>query len=346
MNPAGNRPSSHSDQVRQRRAQHSQEKPKRMVYQAHSPVVTPTVLVRGLRIGTPVVQRAKTKTRRIHSVSMGSSGAEMILPALPNIRPGWRLLSGFLVILMGTMLYFIYTTPQLKVPAPSISGIKRLSASDVLAVLNLTDTPVFMINPDQAKAKLVKSFPELTDISVKVLLPAKVVVSVRERQPVMAWTYKGQTDWIDKDGFVFPKKGTAASLLNIESDKAAPILKSKVAQTSSITAAAPVLLLNINSKPAPATTGSSKQIDPVIMTALTSLSKQMPKKTVLVYTDKNGFGWKDPHGWQIFIGNSLDNLNEKLLVYKGIVDQLNKNGIQPSMISVENIDAPYYRLEQ
>ena len=277
---------------------------------------------------------------------MGNNGAEMILPALPIIRPGWRLLSGFLVILIGSMLYFVNTTPQLKVPAPSIMGIKRLNASDVQAVLNLANMPVFMVNPDQAEAKLAKSFPELTDISVKVLLPAKVVVSVRERQPAIAWTYKSQTDWIDKDGFVFPKRGAAGSLLNIESDQAPPLLKSKDIQASSNTATASFLFFNIDSKPAPKTTSSSKQIDPAILSALTSLSKQMPKKTVLAYTDKDGFGWRDPHGWQVFIGSSLDNLDEKLLVYKGIVDQLNKDGIQPSLIGVENIDAPYYRLEQ
>jgi len=346
MSPAGNHPQSRSEQVRQRRAQNSQQKLNRVVYQAHSPAVTPTVLVRGGRIGTPVIHRAKTKTRRKYSVAVGSNGAEMILPALPIIRPGWRLLSGFLVILMGSMLYFVYTTPQLKVPAPRIIGIKRLNASDVQAVLNLTNMPIFMVNPDQATVKLAKSFPELTDISVKVLLPADVVVSVIERQPAIAWTYKSQTDWIDKEGFVFPKRGAAGSMLNVESDQAPPLMKSNDSLASSNTTAVSFLFFNIGSSPALATASTSKQLDPAILSALTSLSKQIPKKTTLAYTNQYGFGWKDPHGWQVFIGSSLDNLNAKLLVYKGIVDQLTKEGVQPSMISVEHIDAPYYRLEQ
>ncbi|MDR3575915.1 MAG: FtsQ-type POTRA domain-containing protein [Anaerolineaceae bacterium] len=349
MSPAENRPLSRSEQVRQRRAQTGQgKKPIRMVYQAHSTAITPSILVRGGRIGTPVVQRAKTKTRRKYSVAMGNTGAEMILPALPIIRPGWRLLSGFLVILMGSLLYFVYTTPQLKVTAPTILGIKRLNASDIQAVLNLTNTPIFMVNTDQATANLAKSFPDLTDISVQIVLPAKVVVSVRERQPAIAWTYNSETVWIDKDGFVFPKKGTAGSLLSINADQAPPLLKSKNSQGSPNTTSTSFLLFNAGSTPAPtaAATSSLKQIDPTILNALISLSKQMPKKTVLAYTGKNGFGWKDPHGWQVFIGSSLDNLDAKLLVYKGIIAQLNKDGIQPSMISVEHIDAPYYRLEQ
>jgi len=346
MSPAEDRPQSRSEQVRQRRSQNSQEKLNRVVYQSHSPAITPTVLVRGGRIGTPVVQRAKTKTRRKYSVAMGNTGAEMILPALPIIRPGWRLLSGFLVILLGSMIYFAFTAPQLKVAAPTIVGIKRLNASDVQAVLNLTNMPVFMINTDQATASLTKAYPELTDISVQIVLPASVAVSVRERQPIIAWTYKGQTAWIDKDGFVFPQKGTVGSLLNIESDQSPPLLKSKDSQISPTTTSASFLLFNTGSKPAQKTTSSPKQINPDIMSALTLLSKQMPKKTVLAYNEKNGFGWKDPHGWQVFIGSSLDNLDAKLLVYKGIIAQLNKDGIQPSMISVAHIDAPYYRLEQ
>jgi cell division protein FtsQ len=346
MSPTENRPQSRSEQVRQRRAQLNQEKGKRVIYQAHSAAVTPSILVRGGRVGTPVVQRAKSKTRRKLSVAMGSTGAEMILPSLPNIRPGWRLLSGFLVILMSSMLYFVYTTPELKVTAPSIMGLKRLKATDLQAVLNLTNMPIFMVSTKEAESALAKSFPELTDISVKVLLPAKVVVSVTERQPAIAWTYKGQTDWIDNEGYVFPKRGTAGSLLTIESDQAPPILKSITSKVSSNTTGASFLFFNIGSKPAPKTTSSPNKIDPVVLNALNSLSKQMPKKTVLAYTGKDGFGWKDPHGWQVFIGNSLDNLNEKLLVYKGIVGQLNKAGIQPSMINVEHIDAPYYRLEQ
>lgn len=346
MSPVDNRPLSRSEQVRQRRAQQSQQRTKHVVYQAHSPAATPSILVRGGRIGTPVIQRAKTKTRRKYSVAIGSSGAEMLLPSLPIIKPGWRLLSGFFVLSLSFMLYFVNTTPQLKVPAPTIMGIKRLNAADIQAVLNLTNMPVFMINPDQATAKLAKSFPELTEISVQIVLPAQVVVLVRERQPIVAWTFNGQTDWIDKDGVVFPPKGKVSSLLNIESDQAPPILKAMNNPVPSKTSAVSFLFFNIGSKPASITASSPKLIDPTILSALTRLSKQMPKKTVLAYTNKNGFGWKDPHGWQVFIGNSLDNLDAKILVYKGIVDQLNKNGIQPSMISVEHIDAPYYRLEQ
>ena len=208
MSSDENRPLSRSEQVRQRRSQQrSQEKASRVVYQAHAASVTPSILVRGGRIGTPVVQRAKTKTRRKYSVAIGNNGAEMLLPALPIIRPGWRLLSGSLVILIGLMLYFVYTAPMFKVPAPTILGIKRLNASDIQAVLDLTNTSIFTVNPNQATAQLAKSFPELTDISVQIVLPATIVVSVRERQPIIAWTYKGLTVWIDKSGFVFPEIG-------------------------------------------------------------------------------------------------------------------------------------------
>ena len=47
------------------------------------------------------------------------------------------------------------------------------------------------------RAALVKSFPELSDISIKVGFPAFVSIQAVERNPVLAWKQKDQLLWID-----------------------------------------------------------------------------------------------------------------------------------------------------
>jgi hypothetical protein len=86
-------------------------------------------------------------------------------------------------------------------------------------------------------------------------------------------------------------------------------------------------------------------VDPAIIDAASLLKSQMPENSSLVYSKLNGLGWNDPRGWQVYFGLSFNDMPEKLAMYQSIVDQLTQNNIKPSLISVENIHAPYYRLE-
>ena len=82
-----------------------------------------------------------------------------------------------------------------------------------------------------------------------------------------------------------------------------------------------------------------------IINAIGILKAQMPENSNLVYGTLNGLGWNDSRGWKVFFGVNLDDMQEKLIMYQAIVDQLTQKEIKPSVISVENIHAPFYRLE-
>lgn len=87
-------------------------------------------------------------------------------------------------------------------------------------------------------------------------------------------------------------------------------------------------------------------IDPVVNNAIRKLSAMMPAGTTLVYNSKNGVGWNDPNGWNVYVGTDLSNLDQKLIVYRSVVAYVQQAHYKPSMISVEYVHAPYYRLEQ
>ena len=84
---------------------------------------------------------------------------------------------------------------------------------------------------------------------------------------------------------------------------------------------------------------------PDLVKAVLVLSKQAPKNTALVYDAQHGLGWKDARGWEVYFGDAQD-VTMKLRVYKAIINQLMADDTQPTLVSVEYVHAPYYRLEK
>ena len=72
----------------------------------------------------------------------------------------------------------------------------------------------------------------------------------------------------------------------------------------------------------------------------------MPADTMLVYDSEHGLGWNDPNGWEVYFGAEDQDMEMKLSVYQAMVERLQSEGIQPALISVEYVHAPYYRMER
>jgi hypothetical protein len=51
----------------------------------------------------------------------------------------------------------------------------------------------------------------------------------------------------------------------------------------------------------------------------------------------------DSNRWAVFIGLSTARIDQQMIVYNAIVEELKKQGVTPSMVSVEHVDAPFYR---
>jgi len=79
---------------------------------------------------------------------------------------------------------------------------------------------------------------------------------------------------------------------------------------------------------------------------ITALSMNLPEGSNLVFDPQYGLGWNDPKGWKVFFGHSYQESALKLQVYQIMLDHLAKENIQPTMISVEYPNAPFYRVEQ
>lgn len=340
-NPSAN---TRADKLRQRRTDQTKQRVERVGSYARNPVhASPPVVSRSRSVGRPVMQRAaKARPRRIFFLNLGTN-VEVATPALPVIRPGWRILSSLLVLALSGLLLFVLSTSTFKVQSAQLTGFKRVSLSDVEAVIKLQNRLIFTIEPEVLKTTLAKSFPELIDIKVQVGLPAQVSIQAAERTPVLAWRQKDSTVWVDAQGYTFHPRGSEAPALLVESSEVPPLYPVPVVKPTQAPGSTPT------PKPTavpPSIIAPGMRLDLKLVASALTLSKYMPAKTNLAYSPTDGLGWKDARGWTVYFGMTLDDLELKISMYQAIVDQLTKQGTKPSLISIKDIDAPYYRTER
>ena len=337
-----------SELLRQRRTQRSGQRTSRSGLMARKPVKSQPVMVRNVSAPSlkPVAARRvgrKTQPRRQFYYSLGATGAELRLPALPIVNPGWRLLSGLLAVVFCLSLYMLWNDARFVIEDVDIAGLQRLDPADVAAVMDVRNLSIIEIHPAQIADQLSLAFPELMDIEVGIAFPAAVGVSATERQPKISWHNGDQVYWIDPEGMVIPPRGELAeSLVAITANSQPPLIALPLpAETDAAKGGKPGKAIPVTSEPI-----WGRQVDPAFLKATEELRPYIPAESNLVYNSASGLGWTDPRGWQVFIGQTLANIDQKLVVYQSVVDALGQRGIIPSMISVEHVHAPFYRTEQ
>lgn len=280
----------------------------------------PPVLMRTEAPAVVPQARSHRKNRRRYDVALSVPGAEVRLPAVPTFHLGWRLLSGVLVIALAGLLYFLWSAPMFRVTAPEINGLQRLTQADMDTVIGVSDDSIFSIDPTRIHQDLQQAFPEAAAITVEVKLPAALVVTVDERIPVLSWTKDGKETWVDADGTLFPPRGSADGLVIVDGNL--PTVMSTDGKTALRLAA------------------------PGIVSAIKQMSILAPKKSRLIYDAEHGLGWSDKKGLKVFFGMDSNNMPLKLQIYLSLVKRLSEEGVRPSMISLEYMNAPYYKVER
>lgn len=315
----------------------------RRVFDARSESAPPVMVRGGMsgmafgRVANSRLQKQRAPRRRI-DVPLRSTGAEIRLPSIPFIQAGWRSISLLMVIMLSACLFLMWKAPMFQVNAVEADGLKRLTVNDLYAVMGTTGKSVFALDPNALRQALSQAFPEFSKISVRINLPASVKVVVTERQPVIDWTQDGVETWVDGEGVAFPPRGTVETpLVQVEGYGTAP---SETPASSAEGAEAPgIPMMQTISKPA-------MKLSSEMVSAILALGAKMPADTVLVYDSERGLGWNDPNGWEVFFGDENQDMEMKLVVYQALVERLKNDGIQPALISVEYIHAPYYRMER
>ena len=319
---------------------------------APSTPYVPPVMVRSSMAAQAPVARKRGKTRRRYDVALGVPGAEMRLPALPQVRVGWRLISLVMVALLGAALYQLWNSPKYQVDNVKVSGLQRISSDQVNADLQVAGQPVFSLNPGAMREQLLKDFPEFKSVAVSVGWPNKVTVTVSDRLPVLTWQQDGGSLFVDADGMAFaPRSGEKPLGPVVQASSAPPALLTgqQPAQTNVQDQLAAITQGSAGGQAALASASQPvalrSWLTPQMVTGILILAKQAPKGTSIVYDRQHGLGWKDAGGWNDYFGDGQD-MAMKLNVYKAIVQQLKSEDVTPDFISVEYVHAPYYHTQQ
>ena len=356
-------PTDRADEARQRRSQRSQARANTVTNRVIHPVRNRPVTVRGNTFGSPIHQQVGTKrARRQFYVTMDQHGAEMRLPALPVINPGWRLLSALLAILALAGIITMWSSSFFRIVSVEVTGLQRINPDELTASLRLENLSIVEIDPGAIMQAIAKEYPELVNIQVALEMPSFISISAAERQPVLAWRKGDQVSWVDTEGMIIPARGEAGLLVTVVSENdlpRAPLAVEEItaqAQTAEAQAEAgteapakPGLLAQLTNAAEKKTLEKEiilEKADPRLMAAAQDLSKRLPPETGIVYQQDHCLGWADTQGWQVYIGRDLNQFEAKFEMYQKITSYLADQGIQPALVSVEHLNAPFYRLEQ
>lgn len=262
-----------------------------------------------------------------------------------RFKPGWRVLSLLIVGLLSYTLLIAWRSPEYRISEVKITGLQRITKEEVLSKVIVTGLPVFAIIPENIAAQIITAFPEFREVTVKVGLPANLTIKIIERQPMITWQSKDTQIWIDSEGYLIPARGQADAMLTIQANSLPPYqLRSHIDE--------PETLGVIRDKPyfkpnpsALAFFAVPKQIDGTLLTSILQLNAWMPNEKSLLFQKQRGIGWKEARGWEVFVGQKLEGINDKMVMYETIVRELEKEGISPTLLSVEFLHAPYYRTD-
>ena len=278
------------------------------------------------------------RPKRHFDIALSSPGVEIRLPAFPAISLGWRLLSVVLAVGLFVLLYHLWTSPLYQVQAAELEGNHYLNHEDVNQMLNLYNKPIFMIDPQQIEMDLQRAFRDLlVDSSIQVIWPATVIVTVHERQPIIAWEQGGETVWVDAEGVSFDPVDENTDLIKVSAAGEPP---------------APIIFKNSQANDQEELDNVEENFEPTafmsseMVAAIVTAEDYLPSNTTLNFDPKHGLGWHDKkRDWDIYFGMDVSNIEQKLIVYKSIRAQLKQENVSPALISVEHLHAPYYRLE-
>jgi hypothetical protein len=259
--------------------------------------------------------RGYRRPRRRYDLSLGQEAA--IALRLPSLfLPGFwsRFLSLLLLIPTLLAIHSCLSSARFQVGTAAVQGSELLGDTQVRSIAGIGGQSIFTVDTRGAVASLM-AHPEIAAAKVKVILPNQVLIEVRERRPIAVWNDGGRTWWLAADGVAFIERAALPGMVEVVS-------------------AEPVL--DISDDP------QRPAIDPEIVGGLERLSADLPKGAALQYDSLHGFGFEDPRGWHAYFG-AYGDMDSKIAVYQAIVRHLLSEGINASIVSVEQPSTSYYR---
>lgn len=340
MSPSSSAKQTRSEQIRNRRQ--VQSTPKKSLKKQPTMPIKQTSPQKVTTRRTASTSSAKTgyqynANRRKVYVPLKTPGAEISFPSLPNFQVGWRLSSFLIAVISLVAVIGLKNSSIFKINQVELNGALRVPPEEVLAKINVANLSIVDVQPGDLENQVLAAFHDLKSVRVSVGLPAAITMDVVERVPAVLWDMEDEDEfWIDEEGYRFPVRGEATLPVYVKAEDFPPApLIVAMEETN--------LIDELLEESLPEEI--NPDVDPEFVTAVLSLKSKMPEDSTLLYSSRYGLGWQDTRGWKVYFGTNTAHIDQKLAQYSVIIEELQARKIQPVLISLEFLRAPFYRLE-
>jgi len=260
-----------------------------------------------------------------------------------RFRPGWRLLSLALGGFLAYTLVNIWQSPQYVIKKVEVLGLQRIQPAELIVKVGIEGKHILSLDSEGIKKVIFTAFPEIRQVDIQVEFPASITISAAERQPIISWSSQDQMIWIDGEGYLIPARGEVSIPLEIQSNSLPAYTLEVLPEELAVTKTVRDKQSYLPEIPQQNFFTIQKKINDDLLTAILQLNAWMPEEKTLLHQAQRGLGWNDARGWEVFVGQKLEKINDKMVLYQMIVRELERQGINPILVSVEFLHAPYYR---
>lgn len=246
--------------------------------------------------------------------------------------------------LLGLCIYALYLVGMnedfylTRIP---VQGTISISPSEIVDQSGLAGAHVFSADPNRAAARIAE-MPGVISATVTLNWPSDVRIQIREDSPVALWLEGRDQFWVTKDGRLIPARSQSPGLMVIDAGGTAAAAKSAPATAEQTDVEADVTDTTTAVAATPETEEPARDfVPPTVLAGALQLRELRPNIDKLFYEPGAGLSYQDGRGWRVYFGSGT-NMDQKLVVYETIVEQLLAQGLTPEYISVSNQEKPYY----
>jgi hypothetical protein len=228
-----------------------------------------------------------------------------------------RLPVGVVLVALACLAIYASTAPRFFVYNAQIVGGNHIGPEAIYQVAGVHEQNIFWVDP-QRVAEDVMQLEGIKSVEVHCELPARVIIEVEEREPVVMWraTTQQQDLWLDEEGRVLPYHGDASS---------------------------PEMVFVVDYGERHLQAGDTVEPEGIVESTL-QLDAALPGVKIFFYQPDRGLSFThrvNGGEWPVFVGTA-DDLARKIQVLQALTEYLLEQGIDPRYVDVRWADHPVY----
>lgn len=230
-------------------------------------------------------------------------------PAAPRVALRWARNAALIaLIIAAAAVLWMLIDDRFYIYNAEVIGAVRVSPEAVFQASDLKGYHVLWAPTAEAESRILAAFPSIESVDVACRLPARCLIAIVERQPMMTWDEEGKLWWIDADGVLF-----AASEVFSEGW--------------------------VVSGPLPRDADGRLAED--VRAALAELWTSGAEVESLRYAPGRGLVITDVRGWRVILGTGTG-MAARMRLLETLAAHLEAQRVTPRFIDLRFLEAPYY----